>query len=101
MVAATRAVREKLGASEGGVQPGGLAWGDEIGGARDRAGPRTAVLIHGIMSDSRAWHRVTGELEQRGFRVIAVDLAGHGRSPRAGATRRAWADDVVETLQPS
>jgi pimeloyl-ACP methyl ester carboxylesterase len=65
------------------------------------SGPRTAVLIHGIMSDSRAWHRVTGELEQRGFRVLAVDLAGHGRSPRAlRYSPRSWADDVVETLRP-
>ena len=64
-------------------------------------GPRTAILIHGIMSDSRAWHRVTGELTRRGFRVIAVDLAGHGRSPRARRySPRAWADDVVETVHP-
>jgi pimeloyl-ACP methyl ester carboxylesterase len=65
------------------------------------SGPRTAVLIHGIMSDSRAWHRVTTELEHRGFRVLAVDLAGHGRSPRARHYSPArWADDVVETLRP-
>jgi pimeloyl-ACP methyl ester carboxylesterase len=65
------------------------------------SGPRTAILIHGIMSDSRAWHRVTAELEQHGFRVIAVDLAGHGRSPRADRySPAAWADDVVETLAP-
>jgi pimeloyl-ACP methyl ester carboxylesterase len=64
-------------------------------------GRRTALLIHGIMSDSRAWHRVTAELEQRGFRVLAVDLAGHGRSPRARRySPRAWADDVIETVQP-
>lgn len=65
------------------------------------SGPRTAILIHGIMSDSRAWHRVTAELERHGFRVIAVDLAGHGRSPRAKRySPSAWADDVVETLAP-
>lgn len=65
------------------------------------AGPRTAVLIHGIMSDSRAWHRVTADLEQRGFRVLAVDLAGHGGSPRSRRySFAAWADDVVETLSP-
>ena len=64
-------------------------------------GRRTAVLIHGFMSDSRAWHRVTADLEQRGFRVLAVDLAGHGASPRSRRySPRAWADDVVETLQP-
>jgi pimeloyl-ACP methyl ester carboxylesterase len=64
-------------------------------------GPRTAVLIHGIMSDSRAWHRVTDELQRRGFRVLAVDLAGHGASPRARRySPRSWADDVIETLHP-
>jgi pimeloyl-ACP methyl ester carboxylesterase len=53
------------------------------------------------MSDSRAWHRVTADLEERGFRVLAVDLAGHGSSPRSRRySPRAWADDVVETLQP-
>lgn len=53
------------------------------------------------MSDSRAWHRVTRELESHDFRVIAVDLAGHGRSPRARTySPAAWADDVVETLEP-
>jgi pimeloyl-ACP methyl ester carboxylesterase len=64
-------------------------------------GAKTAVLIHGIMSDSRAWHRVTAELEAHGYRVLAVDLAGHGRSPRARRySPAAWADDVVETLDP-
>jgi len=64
-------------------------------------GPRTAVLVHGIMSDHRAWHRVGQELMERGFRIIAVDLAGHGGSPRARRySLRAWADDVVETLEP-
>ena len=65
------------------------------------SGPRTAVLIHGIMSDHRAWHRVSGELVDQGFRVLAVDLAGHGKSPRAHRySPGAWADDVVETLEP-
>lgn len=64
-------------------------------------GPRTAVLIHGIMSDHRAWHRVSLELEEQGFRVVAVDLAGHGGSPRSRRySPRAWADDVVETVAP-
>jgi pimeloyl-ACP methyl ester carboxylesterase len=65
------------------------------------AGPRTAVLVHGIMSDHRAWHRVGQELVDQGFRIIAVDLAGHGRSPRSRRySPAAWADDVVETLRP-
>lgn len=65
------------------------------------SGPRTAVLIHGIMSDSRAWHRVSRELQAAGFRVIAVDLAGHGRSPRSRRySPDLWAYDVIETVEP-
>lgn len=64
-------------------------------------GPRTAVLVHGIMSDHRAWNRVSQELVEQGFRIIAVDLAGHGRSPRSRRySPKAWADDVVETVRP-
>jgi pimeloyl-ACP methyl ester carboxylesterase len=64
-------------------------------------GPRTAVLIHGMMSDHRAWHRVARELEDAGYRVVAVDLAGHGASPRSRRySPRNWADDVIESLEP-
>jgi len=64
-------------------------------------GDRTAVLIHGMMSDHRAWHRVAAELRADGYRIVAVDLAGHGESPRSRRySPRAWADDVVETLEP-
>lgn len=62
-------------------------------------GPRTAVLVHGMMSDHRAWHRVAAELRDAGYRVVAVDLAGHGASPRSRRySPRAWADDVVESI---
>lgn len=65
------------------------------------SGSRTAVLVHGMMSDHRAWHRVTADLVADGFRVVAVDLAGHGASPRARRySPGAWADDVVESLAP-
>lgn len=64
-------------------------------------GDRTALLIHGLMSDHRAWHRVSAELEESGYRVVAVDLAGHGASPRSRRySPRRWADDVVETVEP-
>jgi pimeloyl-ACP methyl ester carboxylesterase len=63
------------------------------------AGDRTAVLLHGIQSDHRAWHRVAAELHAEGYRVVGVDLAGHGGSPRARRYSPAgWADDVVESL---
>jgi pimeloyl-ACP methyl ester carboxylesterase len=65
------------------------------------SGELTAVLIHGMMSDHRAWHRVAAELRDAGYRVVAVDLAGHGASPRSRRySPRRWADDVIETLEP-
>ncbi|MFF4605555.1 alpha/beta fold hydrolase [Streptomyces sp. NPDC001339] len=62
------------------------------------AGPRTAVLVHGIMSDHRTWRRVGPALAERGYRVLAVDLRGHGRSPRGPYGAELHAEDLVETL---
>jgi pimeloyl-ACP methyl ester carboxylesterase len=68
---------------------------------RSGSGPRTAVLIHGMMSDHRAWHRVAADLHDEGYRVVAVDLAGHGASPRSRRySPERWAADVTETLEP-
>jgi pimeloyl-ACP methyl ester carboxylesterase len=49
------------------------------------AGERVAVLVHGVMSSSRNWRLLGPELAARGYRAIAVDLPGHGQSPRADA----------------
>ncbi|MBE4772388.1 alpha/beta fold hydrolase [Streptomyces caniscabiei] len=62
------------------------------------AGDRTALLVHGIMSDSRTWRRVGPALADRGYRVIAVDLRGHGLSPRGAYSPQLFADDLVDTL---
>ncbi len=65
-------------------------WGD---------GDRYAVLVHGVMSDSRNWRTVGPALAERGYHVIAVDLRGHGRSPRAKQyTAELLAQDVVDTV---
>ncbi|WP_377271227.1 alpha/beta fold hydrolase [Peterkaempfera sp. SMS 1(5)a] len=45
-------------------------------------GERLAILVHGMMSDHRTWHRLGPLLADRGYRVIAVDLRGHGLSRR-------------------
>ena len=94
------------------------------------SGERIAVLIHGIMSDSRTWRRVGPALADLGYRVIAVDLRGHGGSGPGDAPEQApegtpenapenapeqapgggagdgryapgrYADDLAETLPP-
>ncbi|MFF7975987.1 alpha/beta fold hydrolase [Streptomyces sp. NPDC007905] len=61
-------------------------------------GDRIAVLVHGIMSDHRTWRRVAPALADKGYRVIGVDLRGHGASGRGEYGAEIWADDLVETL---
>jgi pimeloyl-ACP methyl ester carboxylesterase len=63
------------------------------------SGDRYAVLVHGVMSDSRTWRRVGPELARRGYHVVAVDLRGHGHSPHADEyTAELMASDVLETV---
>ncbi|MEV0070862.1 alpha/beta hydrolase [Amycolatopsis sp. NPDC050768] len=61
-------------------------------------GERTAVLIHGLSSSSATWQRLVPELTRAGYRVLAPDLAGHGRSARTRYSRERWAEDLLETL---
>lgn len=66
-------------AGAGGVP---IAW-EERG--RGRGGP-TLVLIHGWNCDRRYWEPAMEELEED-YRMVAVDLGGHGES---GSGRQAW-----------
>lgn len=62
-------------------------------------GPLTALLLHGMMGSAESWWRVSELLAFRGYRVIAVDLPGHGSSPRdPGLTIPRAADAVADTL---
>ena len=81
------------------------------GSPTGRAGPRAvhsprgraalAVLVHGVTSSSRTWWRVGPALAERGYRVLAVDLRGHGASPRTGGGLSVadLAADVAETVE--
>lgn len=48
-------------------------WGD---------GARRALLLHGIGSSSAGWWRLGPDLSDAGYWVEAVDLRGHGHSPK-------------------
>ncbi len=73
----------------------------------DHGGPdgaQVVVAVHGLGGSHANWHDL-GPLLARSHRVLAVDLAGHGRTPRAGrsASVRAncqllgrFLDEVVE-----
>ncbi|RMI27817.1 alpha/beta fold hydrolase [Nocardia stercoris] len=47
-------------------------------------GDRIAVLIHGLTTDSTSWWQLGPALAERGYRVLAPDLPGHGQSPGQG-----------------
>src|SRR4051794_22742119 len=62
-------------------------------------GNRVAVLVHGMMSDSAAWWQVGPALARRGYRVVAVDLPGHGGSPsRADADMGFFVDMLTASV---
>ena len=41
----------------------------------------TIVLLHGFMGSAEGWWRVGPALAAEGYRVLAIDLPGHGQSP--------------------
>lgn len=63
------------------------------------SGDRIAVLVHGVKADSRSWWRVGPALADRGYHAVAVDLPGHGASPRAEAyTPELLASSLLESV---
>jgi pimeloyl-ACP methyl ester carboxylesterase len=88
-----------------GPRPGSQGPPDREGSPSGREGGAVvhrplAVLVHGVTSSSRTWWRVGPALAGRGFRVLAVDLPGHGASPRtvAGLSLADLAAEVAETV---
>jgi acyl transferase domain-containing protein/acyl-CoA synthetase (AMP-forming)/AMP-acid ligase II/pimeloyl-ACP methyl ester carboxylesterase len=80
-------LQEKIGATEHqemreiSINVRGLriclcSWGPEEG--------PLVVCLHGILEQGAAWSEVAIRLAQKGYRVIAPDLRGHGRSDHVG-----------------
>jgi pimeloyl-ACP methyl ester carboxylesterase len=46
------------------------------------SGKRLIVLVHGLLMNRHMFDRLGPELAERGNRVLAVDMLGHGRSER-------------------
>ncbi len=60
------------------------------------AGPRSAFLVHGMLGSAESWWRVSDALVESGFRVVALDLPGHGRSaPDRNASIESVARDIA------
>jgi len=58
------------------------------------------LLIHGMVSDSTTWNRAAEQLAERGHRVLAPDLLGHGDSdkPADGYQLAEFADSLAALL---
>ncbi|MGW9347000.1 alpha/beta fold hydrolase [Nocardiopsis flavescens] len=61
-------------------------------------GETTALLVHGAGAGAGTWHALAPALVERGYRVVSVDLRGHGRSPRGGYSVQALGDDLADSL---
>jgi alpha-beta hydrolase superfamily lysophospholipase len=61
------------------TEDGGVVDADEYG-----AGDRGVVLAHGARFDKESWSKQARALAEKGFRVLAIDFRGYGRS-RAGS----------------
>jgi pimeloyl-ACP methyl ester carboxylesterase len=68
------------------------SWGEE--------GRPLAVLVHGVTASTRTWWRIGPWFAENGWRAVAVDLRGHGASPRMQGEEELGdlARDVHETV---
>jgi pimeloyl-ACP methyl ester carboxylesterase len=66
------------------------------------AGPRVVVLTHGLLMDSRMFRKLAPVVARRGYRVITVDMLGHGESDQphdmAAYSMPLYGRDVVALL---
>jgi pimeloyl-ACP methyl ester carboxylesterase len=62
-------------------------------------GERTLVLVHGLLMNRRMYDHLAPELASRGFKVVTVDMLGHGASDQPEDTRAysmsAFADQLA------
>lgn len=60
-------------------------------------GDRVALLLHGQLGSSATWWQVGPAIAAHGYRVVALDLPGHGDSPRdIDATLESCVARIVE-----
>src|SRR5262245_14530590 len=70
---------DRAKATDRRIELDGLSFRYRDAGPSDAAAVR---LLHQLGRDSRDWDGVSAELADR-YRVLAIDLRGHGESPRA------------------
>lgn len=61
------------------TEDGGVIFGDVYG-----KGDRGVVLAHGARFNKESWEKQARQLEAKGFRVLAIDFRGYGKSTGPG-----------------
>ena len=66
----------------------------------ERGEGRPFLLLHGVTETTVVWHYQLVDLVDAGYRVVAMDIRGHGRSSagRDGYTLEAMARDTYEVI---
>lgn len=87
--------------SEEQVEVGGVRLHVRTGTAALPADAPVALLLHGWPQDGSCWAPVAHRLEAAGYRVIAPDLKGFGRSeaPRRGYDAATLADEISQLIR--
>jgi pimeloyl-ACP methyl ester carboxylesterase len=71
------------------TEDGGTIYGDLYG-----TGDRAVVLAHGAVFDKKSWRPLAVRLVKEGFRVLAIDFRGYGKS-KGGKERNGLALDIL------
>lgn len=60
----------------------------------------TYVLVHGAFADSNAWARITPLLEEKGHKVVTLDLPAHGQdtTPPEQASLQGYTERVLQVV---
>jgi len=70
------------------TRDGGVIYADEYGN-----GNHAVVLAHGVRFNKESWRHEATQLATSGFRIIAIDFRGYGKS-RGGPNSRPGFDDM-------
>ncbi len=76
-----------------GIPFSAIAWGDPA--------DRPLLLVHGVTASAAGWWRVGPALAEKGRRVVAVDLPGHGRTGHwtGRSSFQQTAEDLAEFIR--
>jgi pimeloyl-ACP methyl ester carboxylesterase len=61
---------------------------------------KNALVIHGMASESAAWHNTIKHLQYKNYNTITLDLSGHGFSERKSSySFTGWVDEILDNVE--